>query len=69
MAEDRIEVVARAFYGVQDSTPGWEQEPERLKKRFRSLAQAAIAAFDQQRGMEPYRGDQLRRMVDRDQQS
>lgn len=48
-----IEAVAQAFYNLQDCARGWNQEPERLKAKFQSDAQAAIAALNWYRALEP----------------
>ena len=50
-----IRTVAQAFYNLQDCARGWNQEPERLKAKFRSDAEAAIATLNRYRDLEPSR--------------
>ncbi|QRM32582.1 hypothetical protein [Microvirga sp. VF16] len=47
MALQEIEAVAQALYEIQVEARSWEREPERLKRRFREEARAAIAALDE----------------------
>jgi hypothetical protein len=70
MAEDRIEAVARAFYGAQDCARGWNQEPEWLKERFRGYAQTGLTTFDEQtRLVQEDPADRLRSVPDQDRQT
>lgn len=41
--EQEIENVARAFCALENVEQTWDEAPEDVKERFRSLARAAIA--------------------------
>jgi hypothetical protein len=61
ISDDEIEDVARAIYGSEYDSRGWDHEPRPLKERFLLEARLAIAALDRLRMIAPSR--EPRRLV------
>jgi hypothetical protein len=49
ISDDEIEHVARAIYGTEHDSRGWDQEPGLSKDRFLTEARIAIATLDRLR--------------------
>ena len=49
ISDDEVEDVARAIYGSEYDSRGWDKEPTMLKERFLLEARLAIAALDRLR--------------------
>ncbi|WP_210483366.1 hypothetical protein [Microvirga antarctica] len=49
ISDDEVQDVARAIYGSEYDSRGWDHEPGLLKERFLTEARLAIAALDRLR--------------------
>lgn len=49
MDDREVDLIARAFYDLQDCARDWDREPELLKERFRQEARTALQVLDMPR--------------------